>query len=156
MKQLVTGSASSSNYSTDAQGSSTAEVKTYCSFSGQPRNPILLATAGVEVKNKSGQYVPCRSLLDSAAQSHFITERCVQRLRLPMTQTHASIQGISHVNTAAHHSVSVHLRSRHSDWHSNGNPFNLGLFASLQSDDYMQLNAGWREIQNSRFSTTTS
>ena len=47
-----------------------------------------------------------------------MTERCVQRLRLPRTQTHASIQGISNVNTATHHSVSMHLRSRHTDWHT--------------------------------------
>jgi len=39
-------------------------------------------------------------------------------LRLPRTQTHTSIQGISNVNTATHHSVSVHLRSRHTDWHT--------------------------------------
>ena len=61
----------------DARGSSTAEVNTYCSFKGKPRNQILLATAIVEVQNKSGQYVPCRALLDSASQSHFITERKV-------------------------------------------------------------------------------
>ena len=71
----------------------------------------------MEVQNKSGQYVPCRTLLDSASQSHFITERCVQRLRLSRTQTHASIQGISSVNTGTYHSVSIHLRSRHTDWH---------------------------------------
>jgi hypothetical protein len=40
-------------------------------------------------------------------------------LRLSRTQTHASIQGISNVNTAAYHSVSIHLRSRHFDWHTN-------------------------------------
>jgi hypothetical protein len=85
---------------------------------GKPRNHILLATAIVEVKNKAGQYIPCRALLDSASQSHFITERCVQLLKLSRTQTHASIQGISNVNTAAHHNVSIHLRSRHSDWHT--------------------------------------
>jgi hypothetical protein len=34
-----------------------------------------------------------------------------------MTQTHASIQGISNVNTATHHGDSIHLRSRHTDWH---------------------------------------
>jgi hypothetical protein len=78
----------------------------------------LLTTATVEVRNKAGQYVPCRALLDSASQSHFITERCVQLLSLLRTQTHASIQGISNVNTAAHHSVSIHLRSRHTDWHT--------------------------------------
>jgi len=68
----------------------------------------------VEVQNKSGQYVPCRALLDSASQSHFVTERCVQRLRLSRTQTHASIQGIGNVNTAIHQC----FNSRHTDWHN--------------------------------------
>jgi len=72
----------------------------------------------VEVQNKFGQYVPCRALLDSAPLSHFITERYVQRLRISRTQTHASIQGISSVNTETYHSVSLHLRSRHTDWHT--------------------------------------
>jgi len=35
-------------------------------------------------------------------------------------------------------------------------PSSLDLFASLQNKDCMQLNAGWNEIQTSRFSTTTS
>jgi hypothetical protein len=112
------GSATSNNLPANAKGISTAEVNTYCSLKGKPRNHILLATAIVEIKNKFGQYVPCRALLDSASQSHFITDRCVQCLRLARTQTHASIQGISNVNTATHHSVSIHLRSRHTDWHT--------------------------------------
>ena len=90
----------------------------YWSYKGKPRNHILLATATVEVQNKCGQCLPCRALLDSGFQSHFITERCVQRLRLSRTQTHASIQGISNVNTATHHSASIHLISRHTDWHT--------------------------------------
>ena len=57
-------------------------------------------------------------LLDSASQSHFITERCVQRLMLSRIQTHASIQGISSVNTEKYHSVSIHLRSRHTHLHT--------------------------------------
>ena len=57
-------------------------------------------------------------MLDSASQSHFITERCVQRLRLSRTQAQASIQGISSVNTETYHSVSLHLRSKHTDWHT--------------------------------------
>ena len=52
------------------------------------------------------------------ANSHFVTERCVQRLRLSRTQTYASIQGINNANTAPHHSVSIHLTSRHTDWHT--------------------------------------
>ena len=101
------------NPQADAKGITTAEVNTYCSFKGRPRSHILLATAMVEIRNKSGQYVQCRALLDSASQSHFITERCVQRLKLSRTQTHSYIQGISNVNTATHYSVSIHLRSRH-------------------------------------------
>ena len=106
------------NRPAEAKGNSTAEVNTYCTFKGKARNHILLATAVVEVQNKSGQYVPCRALLDSASQSHFITGRCVKRSRLSRTQTHASLQGISNVNTATHHSVSLHLKSRHTDWHN--------------------------------------
>jgi len=83
----------------DAKGRSTTEVNTYFSFKGKYRNEILLATAIVEFQNKSGKYVQCRALLDSASQSHFKTERCVQRLRLFKTQTHASIQGTPSVNT---------------------------------------------------------
>jgi len=104
--------------SADARSTTPTEINTYCSFKGQPQTHILLATAIVEVRNKFGQYVPCRALLDSASQSHFITERCVQLLRLTKTKTQAAIQGISDVNTATHHSVSIHMRSRHTDWHS--------------------------------------
>ena len=79
---------------------------------------VLLATAVVKVKNKFNQYVPCRMLLDSASQVNFITERCVQRLKLARHQSATSIQGINNVNTATHHSVSIHLRSRRTDWHT--------------------------------------
>jgi len=110
------GSTTNNKHSANAKGTTTAEVNTYCSLKSKPRNHILPATVIVDVKSKSGQYVPCRALLDSGSQSHFVTERCVQRLRLSRTQTHASIQGIINVNTATHHSVSIHLRSRHTDW----------------------------------------
>ena len=99
----------------DARGSSTADVKTYCTFKGKHRNYIRLATAIVEIQNKLGHSVPSRALLVRASQSYLITERCVQNLSLSRTQTHAKIQGISSVNTETYHSVSIHLRSRHTD-----------------------------------------
>ena len=83
--QSINDKGSVTNCPADARGRSTAEVNTYCSFKGKPRNQILLATSIVVVQNKFGQYVPCRALSDSASQSHFITERCVQRLRLSRT-----------------------------------------------------------------------
>ena len=109
--QSIDDKGSATNGPADTRGSSTAEVNTYFSFKGKPRNEILFATAIVEVQNKSGQYVSCRALLDSASQSHFITERCVQRLKLSRTQTHAQIQGISCVKTETYHSELIHLRS---------------------------------------------
>jgi hypothetical protein len=111
-------STTSNNSPATTKGLTTAEVNTYHTLKGKSRNHVLLATAIVDVRNKSGQYIPRRALLDSGSQSHFLTERCVQRLRLPRTQTHTSIQNISNVNTPTHHSVSLHLRSRHTDWHT--------------------------------------
>jgi hypothetical protein len=70
------------------QGLTSAEVNTYHTLNGKSKNHALLATAIVEVRDKSGQYILCRALLDSGSQSHFIAERRVQRLRLPWTQTH--------------------------------------------------------------------
>jgi hypothetical protein len=86
--QAVNNRKPSTSQSAGAQGNSTTEVNTYCSFKGKPRNHILMATAIVKIQSKSGQFVPCRALLDSASQSHFIIERCVQRLPLTRTQTH--------------------------------------------------------------------
>jgi len=101
--------------------SAPAEVNTYCSLKSKPINHVLLATAIVEVKNKYNQYVPCRVLLDSASQLSFSSEKYVQRLKLPRTQTPASIQGVNNVNTATQHSVSLHLKSRQTDWHTTVN-----------------------------------
>ena len=75
----------------------------------------------MEFLNKSGQIIPFRALLDSVYQSHFITERCVQRFKSSRTQTHAKIKGISSVNTGPYPIVSIHLRSRHTDWHTTFN-----------------------------------
>jgi hypothetical protein len=82
------------------QGAMGTSVNTCHTFKGNVRNHVLLATAIVEIKDKNGRYIPCRALLDSGSQTHFITEKCVKCLRLSRTQTHTSIRGISNVNTA--------------------------------------------------------
>ena len=87
--QSINDKGSATNGPADARGSSTAEFNTYCSLKSKSRNQTLLATDIVEVQKKFGQFFPCRASLDSASQSHFITERCVQSLRLSRTQTHA-------------------------------------------------------------------
>jgi hypothetical protein len=113
----VEGSTSTDS-DTDAKGTPTEEVNSYCSMKANSRNHVLLAAAIVEVMNKAGQFIPCRALLDSGSQTHFITERCVQRLKLSKNRMNASIKGISDVNTATSHSASIHFRSRVTDWHA--------------------------------------
>jgi hypothetical protein len=108
----VTTRATNQQSNTPASDCAANEAQTYCSFKNKATTHVLLATALVEVKNKFNQYVPCRVLLDSASQVNFITERCVQRLRLSRNQTATSIQGINNVNTATHRSVCIHIRSR--------------------------------------------
>jgi hypothetical protein len=113
--QAVNANRTTTNNSSPAvtKGKTSAEGNTYHTFKGKPRNHVILATAVVEVGGKTGHYVPCRALLDDGSETHFITEKCVQHLKLPRTQRHTSIQGISNVNTAIQHSISLHLRSRH-------------------------------------------
>ena len=72
----------------------------------------------MEVQNKFGQYNPCRALLDSVSQSHYITNKFLQILGLSRIQTNATKQGLASVNTETDHSVSLHLSSRHTDWHT--------------------------------------
>jgi len=48
----------------------------------------------------------------------FHNREMLQRLRLSITQTHSLIQCISNANTATHQSVSVHLGSTYTEWHT--------------------------------------
>ena len=60
-KTIIKGSTSNKNLPAETRGSTTTEGNTYWSYKGKTRNHILLATAIVEVQNKSGQDVPCRA-----------------------------------------------------------------------------------------------
>jgi hypothetical protein len=100
-------------------GTSKTNINLSCAFKGKPHTYVMLATAIVHVENSFGQYVPCRALLDSASQSHFVTERLVQRLKLAKLKECTFIQGISDVNnTKALHMVPLHIKSRYNDWHT--------------------------------------
>jgi hypothetical protein len=63
------------------QNNSNQSGITVCHTSkGRPSSHILLVTAIVYVRDKYGQLVKCRTLLDSASQGRFVTERLVQQL----------------------------------------------------------------------------
>ena len=70
-KTIIKGSTSNKNLPAETRGSTTAGGNTYWSYNSKPRNHILLATAIVEVQNKSGYYVPCRALLVDPNQASY-------------------------------------------------------------------------------------
>ena len=136
------------NQSADSKGSPTAEVNKHCSFKGRPQNQTLPATAIVELRNNSGYYIPCRAILDRASQSHFITEKCVQRLRLSKTRTRSSIQGVSNSSAVANHCVAVHMRSRNTDWHDS---LNCAILSEITGTPATKLDTRSWKIQVSRW-----
>jgi hypothetical protein len=79
---------------TEQNNSSQSGVTVFHAFKGRSSSQILLATARVYVKDKYGQSVKCRALLNSASQGHFVTERLVQQLHL---RKFKAVQGINEV-----------------------------------------------------------
>jgi ribosomal protein S27AE len=56
---------------------------------------VMLATAIVLINDISGVHKRCRALLDSGSQINFITDACVQSLKLSRTNCHLPIVGIN-------------------------------------------------------------
>jgi hypothetical protein len=80
------------------QNSSSQSGLTVCHTSkGKPSSQILLATAIVYVRDKCGQLVKRRALLNSASQSHFVTKHLVQQLHLRKFKAQIHVQGINEV-----------------------------------------------------------
>jgi hypothetical protein len=71
LDQAVNANRSTTNNTSPAviNGETSAEGNTYHIFKGRPRNHVILATAGVEVRDKTGQYVPCTALLGSGSET---------------------------------------------------------------------------------------
>ena len=72
------------------------------------KSQTILATALVPVLNGQNELVFCRALLDSGAESSFITEDCLQRLNLKSRKRNFTIQGVGNENLAQSN-VSVDL-----------------------------------------------
>jgi hypothetical protein len=76
----------------------------------------LLAIAIVNIRDKYGQLVKCRALLDSASQRHFVTERLAQQLQLRKIKTDVTVQGINEVTKTINYAASLEIKSRFSNW----------------------------------------
>jgi len=99
------------------QDNSSQSGVTVCHTSkGRPSSQILLATAIIYVRNKCGQLVKCRALLDSASQGHFVTERLVQQLDLRKFRAQIPVQDINEVTKTIHYAASLEIKSIFSNW----------------------------------------
>ena len=81
-------------------------------FTEQDSTQVLLSTALVKIKDRSGEEQVCRVLLDNGYQVSLITEACAKVLGLKMTRSNVSISGVSSTSIgAARSQVSMELLS---------------------------------------------
>ncbi|XP_072398120.1 uncharacterized protein [Diabrotica undecimpunctata] len=72
---------------------------------------ILLSTVVVQVRNHLGVAHNCRALLDSGAQSNFITSSLVDLLGISREQVNISVVGIAHVSSEINHKCNIVINS---------------------------------------------
>lgn len=77
---------------------------------------VLLAIAVVMVKNKFGDFIHCRIILDSAFQLNLITNRVVNLLHLKCEKTNKSISAIGNDEFIVNKSVKIVIKSYHSEY----------------------------------------
>lgn len=76
---------------------------------------VILATAVVHVKDRFNSYQPCRVLIDSGAQSNFISISCLQRLGLATRKCNYNIFGLAGESVKTYGMTSCTVKPRHSD-----------------------------------------
>ncbi|XP_072380604.1 uncharacterized protein [Diabrotica undecimpunctata] len=72
---------------------------------------ILLSTVVVQVRDQLGVAHNCRALLDSGAQSNFITSSLVDLLAISREQVNISVVGIAHVSSKINHKCNIVINS---------------------------------------------
>ncbi|CAK9834523.1 hypothetical protein ANTRET_LOCUS11040 [Anthophora retusa] len=73
---------------------------------------VLLGTAYVKILDKDKNEFPCRVLLDGGSQTHFITERLADRLKLNKTKIELPFSGLGQNLTKAQYTVNTTIKSR--------------------------------------------
>ncbi|XP_055919381.1 uncharacterized protein LOC129951309 [Eupeodes corollae] len=116
--------------SSPAQGSTSFQAM-HASVSA---DQVLLATAIVQIKSSSGEFIPARALLDSGSQVNFITEELSQRLRLRKEERSLNLIGIGKANTTVHKKVHAVVKSRLNDHSFSADYWVMSSISSYQPD----------------------
>ncbi|XP_034179509.2 uncharacterized protein LOC117603975 [Osmia lignaria lignaria] len=73
---------------------------------------VLLGTASIKILDKDKNEIPCRVLLDGGSQTHFITERLADRLKLNKTMINLPFSGLGQNLTKSQYTVKTTIKSR--------------------------------------------
>ncbi|GFT07504.1 DUF1758 domain-containing protein [Trichonephila clavipes] len=78
-------------------------------------SPVLLSTAIIKIKSKSGKCIECRALTDNASQLSLISGRLKEKLDIPVKSEKHKISGINGVNAETSlHSCTIEFTSHFS------------------------------------------
>lgn len=133
----------------DLEQQSTSRATVNHSSSSDEKN-VILATAVVEIKNRSGQFVLARALLDSCSQTNLITEDLAQRLKLRKEERNLSLSGVNETNSSAKHFLEATVRSRITDFEFSTEFWVLRSISKYQPDSVIST-TGWNLPENIKF-----
>ncbi|KAH8393177.1 hypothetical protein KR200_009135 [Drosophila serrata] len=77
-----------------------------------PIDYVLLPTAIIYLRNKAGEFMPCRAILDSASQLNFITSRLANQLNLNYRKSNTLGSGIGESSLISDKAVDILAQSR--------------------------------------------
>ncbi|KAI4497307.1 hypothetical protein M0802_007554 [Mischocyttarus mexicanus] len=78
--------------------------------------PTLLSTAVISLLDCDGKPHECRALLDTGAESHFLTIKLADKLQIPRRGVDVPMSGINGTETRAKHAVVATMASRAEDY----------------------------------------
>lgn len=100
------------DYESNQQEPDGRRATTMCALIDTTKRQVLLSTAEVLVVGHGGFTIKCRALLDSGSDSHILTERLANKLRLKMKRVDFPISGLNDIQTRVKYLVSTKIRSR--------------------------------------------
>ncbi|XP_065368751.1 uncharacterized protein LOC135961183 [Calliphora vicina] len=116
-------------------------------ISSSNRDNVILATALVKIKDRSGQYVFARALLDSGSQINFVTEELSQRLQLKKEENNLSLVGVGKTNSAAKFKIQATVKSRVNSHEFSSDFWVLRSISGYQPDKVIST-SGWNIPDN--------
>ncbi|XP_046968281.1 uncharacterized protein LOC124535923 [Vanessa cardui] len=123
------------------------ETKISTHFTQERRREVILATAVVKIKTKTGYCQFARALIDQGSEASFINEATVQALGLERKSVNGLITGVGDGETHTKSSVSFILESR---YHSFTMPVEAFVLSTLTSflPNNRTLITDWPEMEN--------